>query len=368
MDTRKTRTWAEVSLGALRHNVVEMQRALPDGCGLLGVVKADAYGHGASEIAAALRECGCRYLAVACPQEALALRQAGETMPILILGAVDAAFASDMAANDITLSVECAEKGRALSAALRGGERLRIHLKLDTGMGRYGFLPSETDKILSVYSYMDAIAVTGIYTHLHSAFCNKKQTLEQAGCFHTVLAAVTAAGYDPGLTHISNSAALLRFPELTLGAVRVGSAILGRLSFKGSYGLKRIGTCEATVEELRWLPKGHTCGYGAGWRAKKPTRIAVLPVGWYNGFGCQMGNDLSRRKDSLRGIFSNLRHLIFGRKGYTVLLGGKRCRVLGHIGMLHTVVDVTNVNCKLGDKAVFDVNPLMLKGVDVVFQ
>ncbi|MFR1259609.1 MAG: alanine racemase C-terminal domain-containing protein [Oscillospiraceae bacterium] len=113
---------------------------------------------------------------------------------------------------------------------------------------------------------------------------------------------------------------------------------------------------------------GHTCGYGAGWRAKKPTRIAVLPVGWYNGFGCQMGNDLTRRKDSLRGIFSNLRHLIFGRKGYTVLLGGKRCRVLGHIGMLHTVVDVTNVNCKLGDKAVFDVNPLMLKGVDVVFQ
>ena len=97
MDTRKTRTWAEVSLGALRHNVEEMQRALPDGCGLLGVVKADAYGHGASEIAAALRECGCRYLAVACPQEALALRQAGETMPILILGAVDAAFASDMA-------------------------------------------------------------------------------------------------------------------------------------------------------------------------------------------------------------------------------------------------------------------------------
>ena len=146
MDTRKTRTWAEVSLGALRHNVEEMQRALPDGCGLLGVVKADAYGHGASEIAAALRECGCRYLAVACPQEALALRNAGETMPILILGAVDAAFASDMAANDITLSVECAEKGRALSAALRGGERLRIHLKLDTGMGRLGSTAAESGR------------------------------------------------------------------------------------------------------------------------------------------------------------------------------------------------------------------------------
>ena len=125
---------------------------------------------------------------------------------------------------------------------------------------------------------------------------------------------------------------------------------------------------EATVDELRWLPKGHTCGYGAGWKAKKPTRIAVLPVGWYNGFGCQMGNDLTRRRDSLRGVLSNLKQLIFGRKGYTVLLGTKRCKVLGHIGMLHTVIDVTDINCKLGDKAIFDVNPLLLKGVDVIFQ
>ena len=167
MDTRKTRTWAEVSLGALRHNVVEMQRALPDGCGLLGVVKADAYGHGASEIAAALRECGCRYLAVACPQEALALRQAGETMPILILGAVDAAFASDMAANDITLSVECAEKGRALSAALRGGERLRIHLKLDTGMGRLGFRVQDETALreAAAAAQLPNLDAEGVFTH-----------------------------------------------------------------------------------------------------------------------------------------------------------------------------------------------------------
>ena len=186
--------------------------------------------------------------------------------------------------------------------------------------------------------------------------------------FRSVIRQLQEKGFDVGICHCCNSAGLLRFPNYAMDAVRVGSAILGRLSFKGSFNLKRVGTLEATVDELRWLPKGHTCGYGAGWRAKKPTRIAVLPVGWYNGFGCQMGNDLTRRKDSLRGIFSNLRHLIFGRKGYTVLLGGKRCQVLGHIGMLHTVVDVTNVNCKLGDKAVFDVNPLMLKGVDVVFQ
>ena len=247
-------------------------------------------------------------------------------------------------------------------------QKVKAHIEIDTGMGRYGFLPGEMDKLLHIYSYMDGLDLCGIYTHFHSAFCNKKATDLQMVCFRSVIRQLQEKGFDVGICHCCNSAGLLRFPNYAMDAVRVGSAILGRLSFKGSYNLKRVGTLEATVDELRWLPKGHTCGYGAGWRAKKPTRIAVLPVGWYNGFGCQMGNDLTRRKDSLRGIFSNLRHLIFGRKGYTVLLGGKRCRVLGHIGMLHTVVDVTNVNCKLGDKAVFDVNPLMLKGVDVVFQ
>ena len=139
MDIRKTRTWAEISLSALRGNAREIQRVLPEGCGMLGVVKADGYGHGAVRVAAALREAGCRYLAVACPQEALALCEAGETLPILILGAVDAAFASEMAENNITLAVECAEKGYALSEALKPGEKLKIHLKLDTGMGRLGF-------------------------------------------------------------------------------------------------------------------------------------------------------------------------------------------------------------------------------------
>ena len=211
------------------------------------------------------------------------------------------------------------------------------------------------------------ISVTGIYTHLHSAFCNKKQTLQQADTFQGILKAITSAGLETGLAHISNSAALLRFPELTMGGVRIGSALLGRLSFKGGYGLKRIGYCEATVEELRWLPKGHTCGYGAAWTARRPTRVAVLSVGWYHGFGCEMGNDIFRPRDCLRKIFSGLKGLIIHRSIY-VTVNGKRCRVLGHIGMLHTVCDVTSISCSLGDKAVVNINPLMLKGMDVVWR
>ena len=105
----------------------------------------------------------------------------------------------------------------------------------------------------------------------------------------------------------------------------------------------------------------------AAWKARKPTRVAVLSVGWYHGFGCEMGNDIFRPRDNLRKILSGFKGL-FIRKAIYVTVNGKRCRVLGHIGMLHTVCDVTNVKCSLGDKAVLNINPLMLKGMDVVWR
>ena len=113
---------------------------------------------------------------------------------------------------------------------------------------------------------MDGLDLCGIYTHFHSAFCNKKATDLQMVSFRSVIRQLQEKGFDVGICHCCNSAGLLRFPNYAMDAVRVGSAILGRLSFKGSYNLKRVGTLEATVDELRWLPKGHTCGYGAGWR------------------------------------------------------------------------------------------------------
>ena len=122
----------------------------------MGVVKADAYGHGSIPVAAVLRESGCQYLAVACPEEAFALRQAGETLPILILGAVDAAFAPRLAEQGIAQAVECLEKGKALSAALAPGQKLKIHIKLDTGMGRLGFTVREETALA------EAAAVTAL--------------------------------------------------------------------------------------------------------------------------------------------------------------------------------------------------------------
>ena len=318
---------------------------------LWAVLKGDGYGLGLVQMAAICREAGVTHFAVTEVSEVSRLRAGGfQDCDILMLRpTADAQELTQLLNLGAILTVSSQNDAAVLNGvAEKLGMQAQVHIKIDTGMGRYGFLPEEMDKILSVYSYMDHISVTGIYTHLHSAFCNKKQTLQQADTFQGILKAITSAGLETGLAHISNSAALLRFPELTMGGVR-------------------IGYCEATVEELRWLPKGHTCGYGAAWTARRPTRVAVLSVGWYHGFGCEMGNDIFRPRDCLRKIFSGLKGLIIHRSIY-VTVNGKRCRVLGHIGMLHTVCDVTSISCSLGDKAVVNINPLMLKGMDVVWR
>ena len=150
-----------------------------------------------------------------------------------------------------------------------------------------------------------------------------------------------------------------------MGGVRLGSALLGRVRARS--GLRRVGVCEATVDEIRWLPAGHTTGYGAAWRAKKPTRVAVIPVGWYHGFTNEHGHDIFRFRDCLRDALGAVKRMIFGKKIY-VNIGGKKCPVLGHVGMLHTVCDVTKAKCDVGDKVTMEINPTQVRGMEIIFQ
>lgn len=358
-----------VDRAAVRKNIDNL-KTRAGSAELIAVLKGNGYGLGLLEMAGVCREAGVTHFAVTEVSDVRALREAGfsDAWILMLRPTADSDDIRALLALGAVFTVSSQDDAAALNGiAAQQGQIAEAHLKIDTGMGRYGFLPGETDKLLSVYSYMDSIAVTGIYTHLHSAFCNKKQTLAQAEQFRAVLDAIHAAGFETGMAHLGNSAALLRFPELTMDAVRVGSAMLGRLSFRGGYNLFRVGVCEASVEELRWLPKGHTTGYGAAWRAKRPTRIAVLSVGYYHGFGCEVGGDIFRPRDQLRRMLSALRGLV-RRKAIYVTVNDSRCRVLGHIGMLHTVVDVTDIDCSLGDKAVLNINPLLLKGLDVVWR
>ena len=240
-----------------------------------------------------------------------------------------------------------------------------VHIKIDTGMGRYGFFPEDTEKILDVYRYHDNLSVSGIYTHFHSSFGKPKKTYRQAQLLQDVVRRIEEAGIEPGLPHCCNSTAFLRFPDLSMGGVRLGSALLGRVHCKA--GLRKVGFCETVVEEVRTLEEGQTTGYGAAWRARKQTKVAVIPVGWYHGFACEHGNDLFRIRDCLRRMLSLTKQTLCGKKLY-VNIGGKKCPVLGHVGMLHLVCDVSKVDCRMGDRVTLEINPTQVRGMDIVYR
>ena len=354
-----------VDTDAVARNLI-LIREKADGAPVWAVVKGDGYGLGVKTLAELCRRGGVDRFAVTEVREAEALRESGnESEQILMLRPTDEPKElRRLLELGVILTVASQHDAVALSGIAREmGVRAKAHLKIDTGMGRYGFLPEQKEAILSCYAYLDEIEYLGVYTHLHSAFCNRKSALRQAEALQATAEMIRAAGFLPGEVHCANSSALFKLPELAMDGVRVGSAILGRLAFPNK--LKKVGFCETSVEAIRWLPKGHTCGYGAGWKAKKPTQIAVLPVGWYHGFTLTYGNDLHRRRDSLREIFAGIKHLIAPPR-LSVTIGGKKCRVLGHVGMLHTVADVTGKKLTEEDTAVVEINPVQLRGTEIV--
>ena len=346
-------------------NIVEFAKGVP----VWGVLKGNGYGLGVLPMARLLYDNGVERFAVTEMREAELLREAFPDVPILMLRATaDPEEINALLDRKIILTVGGYEMAVAVnSIASERADVAEVHLCIDTGMGRYGFLPEDFDQIVSLYEYMKNIAVTGMFTHFHSAFCSEKATKKQFAQFTELAEKLRQAGYETGMLHASNSSAFLLYPDMHLDGVRIGSAFLGRLAFRSPLPLKRIGCVECAVEDLRWLPKDHTVGYGAGYKCKERTRIAVVGVGWYHGFGAERENDLYRVRDRLRAIAHHLLG-IFMKKSLLVSVNGHKCRVLGHIGMVHTVIDVTGIDCTLGDKVVLQVNPLLVKGLKVHYR
>ncbi len=355
-----------VEQAAVEHNLDTLTKRA-DGVPVWAVLKGNGYGLGIVPMAKACLQAGIIRFAVTEPEEAARIRELSETAQILMLRPVrEQEELQRLLQLDVIATVGSVEDAAALNGiATQLGAVAEVHVKIDTGMGRYGFLPQDLEKILSVYRHHDRIAVSGIYTHFHSAFAKAKVTAQQAKAFEAVVQALADSGVEPGTPHCCNSTAFLRFPEWKMGGVRLGSALLGRV--RGKWNLRQVGWCETTIEQLRWLPAGHSTGYGGAWKAKKPTRIAVIPVGWYHGFGVEHGNDIFRFRDCLRIGVKALKWMIFPPK-LQVSVGGKRCRVLGHVGMLHTVCDVTRVSCSEGDPVRMEINPLLVRGMEILWK
>lgn len=336
MDDARKRTWAEISLDAIEHNYRAMRAKLSPGTKYMGIVKANAYGHGAVPVAGRLAELGCDYLAVACIDEALQLRQAGIELPILILGFTPPEYARVLGENHITQAVGSLDMARALSDALAGSSlTLQVHFKLETGMGRTGFRAFGEEALEAAAKAMTLpnLEPEGVFTH----FCVsdgdeevRSFTWTQLERFKKGFESIEAqAGRRFELHHCTNSGAMITFPETYMDMVRPGVALYGMYPGpdKGDIDLIPAMELKSRVAYIEDHEPGDTISYGRTFTVAKPSRIAVLPIGYADGLHRTLSNKL------------------------TVSINGQKARQVGRICMDMCMVDVTGLDVKPGDAA-----------------
>jgi len=316
-------TWAEIDLSAIRHNVQAIKNRL-NGAGVMAVVKANAYGHGAEAVARAALSAGAEWLAVNRVGEGLALRQAGFSARILVLGHCLPAHAADVVRCGLTPTVTTLETATALQTeAARLTRPFPIHLKIDTGMGRLGLLPNEVTTFVRALQKMPTLQIEGVFSHLAVADeADPAFSGHQREVFARVLNDLRRAGVTPTVRHVANSAAAMRWPDAGFDMVRLGIAMYGlRPSAEVAWpvSLRPAMTLKTRIARLRTLPAEASVGYGRTFIAPGPTPIALAPVGYGDGYP---------RLCSNRGA---------------MLVRGRRAPIAGRVSMDQTSLDVSGI-------------------------
>lgn len=320
-------TRAEIDGGAFARNIEAVASRLPEGARLVAVMKANAYGHGAADLARFIPVERVAMIAVVMLEEALELRRAGVTLPLLVLGPLTERQIGIAVENDITIGVPGPE---VLAAAARVARQrdVRIHLKLDSGMGRMGIVESELADAVQIIRSAPRLHLEAIYTHFaNSGDPDDPFTAEQSARFDTLVATLRQAGLDAPLHHRANSGATMRGLVRPGEFARAGIALYGAEALdKGTSRLEPVMRWRTEIMRLKDLPPGHAVGYGMTFRTTRPSRIATIPVGYADGYNRLLSN---------RGV---------------VLIRGKRAPVVGRVSMDLVTIDVTDI----GDAAVGD--------------
>lgn len=319
------RAWVEINLENLKHNVNAINSALPEGCQLMAVVKANGYGHGSENIAMHLEVLGVTAFAVATIDEGIALRQAGIHSEILILGFTDPHRACELSDFDLTQTIVGYEHALGLE---REGYHIKVHIKIDTGMHRLGFDCFDIDKVAACFS-LHFLHVGGIFSHLCVSDSLDTQDVEfthiQISRFYNLLEELSAKGIDIPKTHLQSSYGLLNYPELKCNFVRTGVALYGvhssqNLSTKLQLDLRPVLSLKSRVVQIRTVSAGESVGYGRSYITQKQTRLAIVPIGYADGV-----------PRSLSG------------KDICVLINGMPAPIVGRICMDQLTIDISAV-------------------------
>lgn len=330
------RSWVEVDLDAIGSNVAAIKESIWRSSELMAVVKADAYGHGVQYVVPKLLEAGADRLAVSMLDEAIELRESNVTAPILVLSYTDPRRADEIVKYNITQTVYSWDLIRAINAAgERRGELANIHVKIDTGMGRVGFVSGfDTIREIEEISKLPFIAIEGVFTHFAAADEeNSTYTRQQFSRFLSICQELERMGIYIPIKHCCNSAATLRYPECSMDMVRCGLILYGQMpentepfhaKFKSAMQLK------SNVIHVKTLQAGSSISYGRNFVTKRESRIATIPIGYADGYS----------------------RVISGKA--EVLIHGYRVPVVGSICMDACMIDVTDVpdSVAVGDEVV----------------
>jgi alanine racemase len=322
-------THAEINLAAIKDNIAAIKGVLKPGTRFMAVVKANAYGHGAAAVARSAVEAGADYLGVANLKEALELREAGILAPILILTESPTSVADEIVQHDLTQTIYSFTEAKALSdEAEKRGRSVKVHVKIDTGMGRVGVLPSEAIAFITKVASLPGLKIEGLFTHFAKAEDPEDNfTIDQFSRFQAIAARLPQIP----LKHTANSAAALFHQDTHLDLVRVGLMMYGLYPQGNSrrlIDLKPALSFKTRVTYLKKVPAGTPLSYGSTFVTPAETTIVTIPVGYADGFSRRLSN-----------------------KG-SVLIRGKRYPVVGRVSMDLTLANVGNGKVEMGDEVV----------------
>ena len=324
---------AEIDLDALRHNFTEIRRRINPNSKLCAVVKANAYGHGAVGVSKVAVECGADFLAVATVEEGLELRRAGFSLPILILSLIPSQAAEFIVENNLTATVADFELAKKISAAAaKLNKPAKVHLKIETGMGRIGVAADKAVELAKKISALPSVELEGVFSHFADADSpDRTFTNRQIKIFSGVADKIRSAGVNVKIFHLAESAAALDIPEAHFDMVRSGIINYGlypSADFPKTIELHPVMKLVARIVYLKKISAGTSIGYGREFVAERDSLIATLPIGYADGY-------------------------IRAYKNFHVEIRGKLAPIAGRVCMDQVMIDVTDIDgVKVGDEVI----------------
>lgn len=349
-----------INTSALKHNIALIQKLSGD-ASVIAVLKNNGYGLGLLPFAAFLQEEGISHFAVTELSDALALRTGGIRGHILLLTPLygfDELI--DAIQNNIELCISGPSSARAAqdAAIYLNCSAVPVQLCIDTGFGRFGFPADDDRKIQDTLAKMSCLKPCGIFSHLYASACkNSTAVRKQFFAFERLCTTLTEHGISIGMRHISSSSSLLRFPEMNLDGVRIGSAFLGRLAVRDSFGFQEVCRLQALITEIRTLPAGHNVGYGNSFRLKHPTITAVTDAGYAHGLGMRRTHFPGNHGSVILYFLRRFRQLLQA-KAPCACFEDRFLPVLGQLCMNSTILDASGCFLHVGDTVYFPVNPV----------